>query len=411
VFDPARLKRLMERDGIDLVLASSRVNVGYLSNWFTHSWTWDWPFWFEVEKEYDGWDYLLFAGIPAEAEKTPFFVTFYHHAASVRGRSWIDDIKGAGRPGLTPRPGLDSVFLEPLVTRTHIDCVVDAINERGLNGAAIGIELSRMPQSVYAELRQRLPQAKFVDAFEMLLELRAVKSEAEIAKLRRAAEITAKVFSNVIFPMLREHATPYAIYQKALALAAEERGYFAFLHMFLDGGHVALGSGNREGVPYNVPPDVRISDGQVAFVDFGCGYMGYWADMCRTVVVGGKPDPRQSRAHSAILDARKAIRDGIRPGVKASELFRIGVAALDRYNVGPALSFMGHGIGLSIHENPFLNAFDERPLEPGMVISVEPQIEVPGLTMFQAEDTVVVTNDGYETFSSLPTGLDVLRDQ
>jgi Xaa-Pro aminopeptidase len=81
--------------------------------------------------------------------------------------------------------------------------------------------------------------------------------------------------------------------------------------------HVALGGDNREGVPYNVPPDVRINDGQVAFVDFACGYMEYWADMCRTVVVGGKPGRRQSRAHSAIPDARKAIRDGIRPRDKS----------------------------------------------------------------------------------------------
>ena len=64
IFDEARLRSLMTRDGLDLVLATSRANVGYLSNWLTHHWTWDWPFWYEMEKEYDGWDYLLLAGVP-----------------------------------------------------------------------------------------------------------------------------------------------------------------------------------------------------------------------------------------------------------------------------------------------------------------------------------------------------------
>ncbi len=98
IFDPARLRSLLERDGIDLLLATSRTNVGYLSNWLTHHWTWDWPFWFEMEKEYDGWDYLLFAGVPADPAEA-FFVTFGHHVSSVRQKSWIGDLRGAGRPG------------------------------------------------------------------------------------------------------------------------------------------------------------------------------------------------------------------------------------------------------------------------------------------------------------------------
>ena len=79
----------MTRDGLDLVLATSRANVGYLSNWLTHHWTWDWPFWYEMEKEYDGWDYLLLAGVPADAAKSAFFVTFT--ILDRRFRSWVMD--------------------------------------------------------------------------------------------------------------------------------------------------------------------------------------------------------------------------------------------------------------------------------------------------------------------------------
>ena len=410
IFDETRLGSLMDRDGLDLVLATSRVNVGYLSNWLTHHWTWDWPFWFEMEKEYDGWDYLLFAGVSADAARNPFFVTFDHHVNSVRQKSWIEDIRGAGRPGYTPRPGLESVLLEPTTIATHIDRAVEAIEDRSLGEATIGVELCRIPQSVYAELTRRLPKARFVDAFEMLLELRSVKSASEITRLRRAAEITTLIFNDVIFPMLREKATAYEIYERASAVAARERGYFLFFHVFVDGGHVSVDAarGEQKPVSYNIDPDTRFEDGQLAFVDFGCGYKGYCADMCRNVVIGGKPTNRQRRVHAAILDARDAVRAGIRPGIKASDLFDIGVNVLDKHDLGPAISLVGHGLGLSIHENPCLTAFDHRPLEPGMVINIEPNTEVPGMTMFNVEDTGVVTEDGFDPFSTLTTDLDVL---
>ena len=411
IFDPARLRSHMERDGIDLVLATSRPNVGYLSNWFTHHWTWDWPFWFEVDKEYDGVDYLLLAGVPADP-KEAFFVTFYHHVSSVRQKSWIEDIRGAGRPGYTPREGLESVILEPATTITHVESAVEAIKDHGFAEATIGVEMCRMAQSVYAELAERLPKARFVDCFEMMLEVRAVKSADEVAKLRRAAEITTRCFNDVIFPMMRDKTTPYEIYQEAIALAARERGYFLFLHMFVDGGHVSLGAGGGAGnkpVPYNIDPDTRLKDDQLAFVDSGCGYKGYCADMCRNLVIGGRPTNNQHRVHGALIDARVAIRAAIRPGIKASDLFHIAVDVLDKHNLGLALSMVGHGLGLSIHENPALTAYDHRPLEPGMVMNIEPNLEVPGMTMFNVEDAGVVTEDGFDPFvTTLTTDLDAL---
>ena len=302
-------------------------------------------------------------------------------------------------------------MLEPATTVTHIERAVEAITENGFAEATIGVELCRIPQALYAELTERLPRARFVDCFETLLEVRAVKSADEIAKLRRAFEITARVFSDVIFPMLREKATPYEIYQEAAALAARERGYFLFFHVFLDGWHVSVdqsGAAGHKPVPYNIDPDARLEDGQLAFIDFGCGYQGYCADMCRNLVIGGRPTNNQHRVHGALIGAREAIRAAIRPGIKASELFDIGVKVLDKHDLGPAISLVGHGIGLSIHENPCLTAFDHRPLEQGMVINIEPNLEVPGMTMFNVEDAGVVTEDGFDPFTTLTTDLDAL---
>ena len=411
IFDESRIRNLMERDGIDLILSTSRTNVGYLSNWFTHQWTWDWPFWFEMEKEYDGGDYLLMVGIPANNLSEAFFITYDHHVSSVLYQSWIKDVRGAGRPGYKPRKGLDSVLLEPVKMVSHLERAVEAIKDKGFSEATIGVEMCRISQMVYAKLTKSLPKAKFVDCFETIMEVRAVKSSEEIGKLRRASEITTLIFIEVIFPMLKDKAKPYEIYQESLSRAAYERGYFLFLHVFVDGGHILMVGDNnssKEPVPYNINPEYCLKDGQLVFIDFGCGYKGYCADMCRNLVIGRKASDRQFYFHEALLNAHREIGSTMRAGVKASEIFNVGVTSLDKKNLGLALSFVGHGIGLSNHEPPYLTAFDNRPLELGMVINIEPNIEVPGMTMFNVEDTGVLTEEGFELFTSLDTNLNLL---
>jgi len=413
IFNEDRLHSHMERHKIDLVLATSRQNVGYLSNWLTHCWNWNWPFWFEVDKEYDGGDYNQFVGVPLDSNIDSFFVTYYHHTESVKEKSWINDVRGAGRTGYIPRDGLESVLLDPLHATTHIDCVVNAIKDRKLEKATIGVEQARISYSIFTELKERLPDAKFVDAFELLMDVRAVKSSEEIAKLKRAADITTLCFEEVIFPMLKDkQATPYEILEKINATALRERGYFSFLHIFADTGHVVdiSSTGPKEPVKYNIDPNHKFKDGQLLFCDHGCGYEGYWGDMCRNVVIGGRSTNSQKRVHQALLDSREAVREAIRPGIKSSELFNIGLKYLDKYNLGPSLSFFGHGIGLSVHDYPRITAFDHNPLEEGMVISLEPNTEVPGMTMFNLEDTLVVTKDGCESFSSPTMNIDVLAN-
>ena len=410
IFNEDRLRSHMEKHKIDLVLATSKQSVGYLSNWLTHCWNWEWPFWAEMDKEYDGGDYDLFAGIPLDSSLESFFVTYYHHTESVKAKSWIQDVRGAGKPGYEFREGLKSVFLEPPNAKTHMDCVVEAIKDRKLEKATIGVEKARIHQSIFEELSERLPDAKFVDAFEMLLDVRAVKSPEEIAKLKRASDITEQSILKVIFPMLKAKATPYEIYKEINAFAVREQGYFSFLHIFADGGHVINTTGPKEPVKYNIDKNHQFKDGQLLFCDTGCGYEGYWGDFCRNIVIGGKSTDEQKKVHQAVLDCRNALPDSIRPGINTKELFNIGFKVLDKHDLGPSLSFFAHGIGLSSHEKPNVTAFDEQILEEGMVLSMEPNTEVQGMTMFNLEHSVVVTKDGYEDFSSLPFDLDALAN-
>ena len=169
-------------------------------------------------------------------------------------------------------------------------------------------------------------------------------------------------------------------------------------------------TGPKEPVKYNIDKNHQFKDGQLLFCDTGCGYEGYWGDFCRNIVIGGKSTDEQKKVHQAVLDCRNALLDSIRPGINTKELFNIGFKVLDKHDLGPSLSFFAHGIGLSSHEKPFVTAFDEQILEEGMVLSMEPNTEVQGMTMFNLEHSVVVTKDGYEDFSSLPFDLDALAN-
>lgn len=399
IFDQERCRTLMEKGGIDLILASSSVNVGYLSGLFTHMPSWETASIMHVtEKEYDKGDLLLFAGFPYDPERASFLVLYHHTVDAIKNLPiWVEDVKGYSRNTYKPKGKLETVPLEPASPIFPLDCVVEAIKERSLETSTIGVERCRIPYSVLAELKNRLPQAKFVDAFNLLFELRSVKTPEEIDRLQKAFEIDTKVVHE-IFKMFRVGATPYEIFQKGLEIIYQERGVPTFYHVFTDfgGGHYAS---------YNAPPDKKFQKGQIGVFDLGVGYKGYHSDIC-TALVMGRANDKVKRVYSATLGARQAIQRAIKPGIRACELFKIGANYLESKGLYPSISLMGHGIGLNCHELPFLLPNDHTVIKPGMTICIEiPVIEAPGLAPLALEDGGVVTEEGWESFTSVPTEL------
>lgn len=393
LFDEARVQKRMEQAGIDLILASSKVNAGYLSGLFTQVWDWDHSILHALEKEYDGWDYLIFVGLPRDPIHSQFMVEYYHRAKALTDLTWIDDIKGYSRSGYQPPPSVQSVFLEPAKAISQIDCVVEAIQERGLSSGTIGIEENRLPHTYYAELQHRLPNATFTDVFDLLFELRAVKTPEEIIRLRQAYKINEKVYSQ-IFKNFQVGVTPYEIFQRSLETVYQEGAAFIFNHVFFQGQTAA----------YNVPSDQEITSGQSAFYDFGVAYEGYRSDTARTIVNGMAPDELK-RVYGAVLETYHVIREALRPGIRASEIFRLGSEYLESRQLCPAITCLGHGIGLNQHEVPFLTPHDDTVIEPGMVVTIEPNAEVAGMTPCFIEDAGVINEDGWENFTSLSTTL------
>ena len=152
---------------------------------------------------------------------------------------------------------------------------------------------------------------------------------------------------------------------------------------------------------YNVAPDRKVEPGDLAFVDFGAGYAGYCSDIARMVAVGSAND-KMKRIYDVLRGAHRVIKEAIKPGVRACDIFKIGVRYLENDGLCPSLSLVGHGIGLTQHELPFLTPHDTTLIQPGMVISIEPGTELPGLTPLFLEDGGVVTEEGWQSFTSLP---------
>jgi Xaa-Pro aminopeptidase len=143
-------------------------------------------------------------------------------------------------------------------------------------------------------------------------------------------------------------------------------------------------------------------------MDFGGELGGYFSDTTRTVVVG-EPPPGFEEAYSAVQAAQAAAVDAVRPGIAAQDIDRTARAIVDAAGYGDRfIHRTGHGIGLEVHEPPYIVEGDETPLEPGMTFSVEPGIYLEGRFGIRIEDIVTVTSDGVDRLNRSPRDLKVV---
>lgn len=213
----------------------------------------------------------------------------------------------------------------------------------------------------------------------------AVKDDAEIAQLARAAEAIDKVHAAVP-RLLQPGRTEREVAQDLRQLILAE-------HCAVD--FVIVGSGPNGANPHHDFSDRVLEPGDVVVVDIG-GTLdsGYHSDCTRTyVVAGAEPDPGFARALEVLRDAQQAAVAAARAGITASRLDAIARDAIAAAGYGDYFTHrLGHGIGLAVHEPPFIIASSDTVLEDGMVFSIEPGIYVPGRWGMRIEDIVVLEN-------------------
>ncbi|HEX9337106.1 MAG TPA: Xaa-Pro peptidase family protein [Pseudonocardiaceae bacterium] len=255
-----------------------------------------------------------------------------------------------------------------------------------------------MPALHVLGLRAGAPEAEQVLAGPVLRELRMRKDDPELAALRRAGEAIDRVHARM-GEWLRVGRTEAEVGADiAAAIVAEGHAEAAF---------VIVGSGPNGASPHHDVSDRVIEQGDVVVVDIGGPVQeGYNSDSTRTYVLGAPSEPDVLATYQVLQRAQQAAVDIIRPGVTAQTVDDTARRIIADAGFGDYfIHRTGHGIGLDVHEEPYILAGNTLPLEPGMTFSVEPGIYLPGRWGARIEDIVVVTDHGVASLNNQPHDL------
>ncbi|MGZ8749276.1 MAG: M24 family metallopeptidase [Pseudonocardia sp.] len=258
-----------------------------------------------------------------------------------------------------------------------------------------------MPAKHVFGLREALPEATQTLAGPIVTELRMRKDAAEVAQLRAAGAAIDRVHARMgeFLKAGRSEAQVGA----DIAAAIVEEGHTA-------AAFVIVGSGPNGASPHHDVSDRVIESGDVVVVDIGGPLpSGYYSDCTRTYAVGAEPSARVQEAYAALQDAQQQAVAAVRPGATAEQVDAAARARLTQAGLGERfLHRTGHGIGLDVHEDPYIVGGNTLALEPGMAFSVEPGVYLDGDWGARIEDIVVVTGDGCERLNTRPRDLVVL---
>ncbi|MDY4813708.1 MAG: Xaa-Pro peptidase family protein [Ruminococcus sp.] len=235
---------------------------------------------------------------------------------------------------------------------------------------------------------------------EIIKDMRIIKDDYEITLLQKAQDIAEKAYKKVL-PMVKHGVTEREIsveLEHQMKLLGAQDISFDLITI----------TGKKTSLPHGVPSDDKISAGDFFTFDIGATFMGYHSDMTRTVAVGSATD-EMKKVYDIVLTSHKKALKGVKPGVRCSDIDNIARDYI--YENGFEGCFghaTGHGVGLDIHEFPTVSTRCDNVLKKGMVITIEPGIYLKGKFGVRIEDTVVVTNEGYRSFASIPKELIIL---
>jgi len=229
-------------------------------------------------------------------------------------------------------------------------------------------------------------------------EMRLIKDEEEINKLRRSVLLNEKVFEEVyqnIEPGQTEIDIALALHTTMLKKGAEGPSFEAI-----------VATGSRSALPHAVPGNVKIKKNQPLMIDMGLILDGYCSDMTRTFVLK-KAKKKFMKIHRLVRKAQLAAIDSIRSGVSAASIDKIARTIITNGGYGKQFGHaLGHGVGLAVHEGPGLSSRNRKHLRTGMIITVEPAIYLPGWGGIRLENMIVVREDGCEVLNQNRTWLD-----
>jgi Xaa-Pro aminopeptidase len=368
-FDSARLDRLLEEAGIDILLVTSKHNIQYLTGghrFFFH----DYADAIGVSR------YMPVLIYPRGRAKATTYVANPMEAYDRdMGKLWMSNLvlKGWG-------------------TVDGAQNTIAQINRLG-GSRRIGVEKAFLPADAYEMLRAAFPTAAFVEAHFPLERLRSIKTPAELELLREASDRVVESMMAAIAiaqPGMRKS-------ELADALRREEVSRDLIFEYCLATAGTSL---NR------APSDQILNRGDILSLDSGGNYKGYIGDLCRMAILG-EPDAELLDLLAEVEAIQQAARKPIRPGARGGDIFKEPLRMIASSANKASLHFMAHGMGLVSHEAPRLTSDAPQgyegcdadlSLESGMVISIETTMAHPRRGFVKLEDTLAVTEAGWVAY-------------
>ena len=276
-------------------------------------------------------------------------------------------------------------------TDDPMQALAATLADLGAGSGRVGLEFSYLPVGDYERLKALLPGAELIAADGLFDRLRQIKSADEIDLLRRLSRISDSAIAGA-FEAVSAGSTEMDI-ASALTSGVYGRGAEQFKLMI-------VATGPRSELP-NVGPTGRVlAAGDICRVEIFSMIGGYHAGVCRTAAVGAAP-AEAARIWANLVECKHLVLDMIKPGASARAIYAAFLARFGALGL-PPISFVGHGIGLHLHEAPYLGKYDDYALQAGMVLGIEPLVYRTGHGFgLQLKDMVAVTNDGAELLSDV----------
>lgn len=255
----------------------------------------------------------------------------------------------------------------------------------------LGLETDYLTYDQYQEFSKELLFVELIPTNKLISELRLIKDNDEIDKIKSACQIAEDAFE-LLLPFIKDGMTEYDLVVELEYLIKKKGGEVAF--------DTIVVSGQRSSLPHGKPSNKKLERGDFVVFDFGAKYKGYNCDLTRTLVLG-KPTYKQKLVYTTVNRAKLKVLENLKAGIKFAKLDKIareeigksGLKRFFRHN-------LGHGIGLEVHEMPHISSLNRGIVKSGMVITIEPGVYIPSFGGVRIEDTILITNDGYSILSN-----------
>ncbi|HEY6366627.1 MAG TPA: Xaa-Pro peptidase family protein [Candidatus Binatia bacterium] len=353
------ITRLMKRigdTGLDAIIAVSPENVSYVTGFVVPS------------QSLMRWRHAICV---VTADGRIFMVVVDMEANTVKTHAGIDDL----------------CFYREF-TEDPMNKLAEALKDLKLDRAKIGIEMEFLPAKDFATLQKNLPAVQWVASDAVFNKARQVKTPKELELLRSLSKLTDKAIGDTLK-------------QAEVGMSEMDLAGLLLRALFTGGAEnyklMIIASGERSQFPNVGPTERKLQSGDLIRMEIFGQKNGYLAGICRTAVVG-EATPEQYQIWSNLVECKYLVMDLIRPGASCPGIYQKFLQKFSELGFEP-ISFVAHGIGLHLHEEPYMGRYGNEIVEAGMVGAFEPLVYIPGRFGMQNKDMFSVTETGCELLS------------